>query len=113
MAGRPPASTVVAGLASDSQHSRNVACILRVKGMPARISPRSNGGGPSASRSSTGSARGLFEVWTSWNGNICRVLFCFTGTTIVLLHGFPKKSQKTPKADLDLARRRMKCTDLP
>ena len=56
---------------------------------------------------------GLFEVRTSWNGNIYRVLFCFAGKTIVLLHGFQKKSQKTPKTDLDLARRRMKGTDSP
>ena len=27
---------------------------------------------------------------------------------MVLLHGFQKKTQKTPKADLDLARRRRK-----
>jgi len=27
---------------------------------------------------------------------------------MMLLHGFEKKSQKTPKADLDLAVRRMK-----
>jgi phage-related protein len=27
---------------------------------------------------------------------------------MVLLHGLQKKAQKTPKADLDLARRRMK-----
>jgi len=29
------------------------------------------------------------------------------GSTLVLLHGFQKKSQKTPKTDLDLARQRM------
>jgi phage-related protein len=60
-----------------------------------------------------GFGAGLFEVRTSWNGNIYRVLFCFAGTTLVLLHGFQKKSQRTPKADLDLARRRMKGTDSP
>jgi phage-related protein len=35
-------------------------------------------------------------------------LFCLDGSTMVLLHGFQKKSQKTPKADLELARRRMR-----
>jgi phage-related protein len=34
--------------------------------------------------------------------------FCLDGATMVLLHGFQKKTQKTPKADLGLARRRMK-----
>jgi phage-related protein len=28
---------------------------------------------------------------------------------MVLLHGFIKKSQKTPQPDLDLAKRRMMC----
>lgn len=55
----------------------------------------------------------MFEFRTSWSGNIYRVLFCFAGKTIVLLHGLQKKSQKTPKADLDLARRRTKGTDSP
>jgi phage-related protein len=30
------------------------------------------------------------------------------GATMVLLHGFQKKTQKTLKADLNLARRRMR-----
>jgi len=51
---------------------------------------------------------GLFEVRTVIGGNIYRVLFCLEGSAMVLLHGFQKKSQKTPKADLDLARRRQK-----
>jgi phage-related protein len=51
---------------------------------------------------------GLFEVRTTLAGNIYRVLFCLDGSTIVLLHGLAKKTQKTPKADLALARRRQK-----
>lgn len=51
---------------------------------------------------------GLFEVRTTFLGNIYRVLFCFDASTMVLLHGFKKKSQKTPKPDLNLARRRKK-----
>ena len=43
----------------------------------------------------------MFEVRTG-------VLFCLDGATMVLLHGFEKKTQKTPKSDLDLTRRRMK-----
>jgi phage-related protein len=50
----------------------------------------------------------LFEVRTSLSGNIYRVLFCLDGATMVLLHGFQKKTQKLPKSELDLARRRMK-----
>jgi phage-related protein len=55
-----------------------------------------------------GFGAGLFEVRTTLEGNIYRVLFCLEGATMVLLHGFQKKSQKTPKAELDLARRRRK-----
>ena len=55
-----------------------------------------------------GFSAGLFEVRTGVDGNIYRVLFCLDGATMVLLHGVEKKTQKTPKSDLDLARRRMK-----
>jgi phage-related protein len=52
---------------------------------------------------------GLFEVRTSLDGKrIARLLFCPFEDQIVLLHGFIKKTQKTPQADLDLARRRKK-----
>ena len=36
------------------------------------------------------------------------VLFALDGQTMVLLHGFIKKQQATPKPDLDLARDRLK-----
>jgi phage-related protein len=55
-----------------------------------------------------GFGAGLFEVRSRLDGNIYRVLFCLNGSTMVLLHGFQKKNQKTPKADVDLARQRMK-----
>jgi phage-related protein len=47
---------------------------------------------------------GLFEVRTNLPQNkIARVLFCFYEGKMILLHGFIKKSQKTPKQQLDLA----------
>lgn len=47
---------------------------------------------------------GLFEVRTNLPQNkIARVLFCFYAGKIILLHGFIKKSQKTPKQQLNLA----------
>jgi phage-related protein len=52
---------------------------------------------------------GLWEVRTNLpNGRISRVLFCFHDQVLVALHGFIKKSQKTPEGDLDLARKRKK-----
>lgn len=50
---------------------------------------------------------GLFEVRTSLDGNIYRVLFCLEGSTMILLHGFMKKTQQTPKQDVGIARKRM------
>jgi phage-related protein len=54
---------------------------------------------------------GLFEVRTSLEGNIYRVMFCIEGSTIVLAHGFTKKSQKTPKSNLELARKRQRAAE--
>jgi len=52
---------------------------------------------------------GLFEVRTHLaDGIIARVLFCFANSEFYALHGFIKKSQKTPPADLQLARQRQK-----
>jgi len=53
--------------------------------------------------------QGLFEVRSRISdGRIARVMFCFQENQIFLLHGFIKKSQKTPKIDLDLALKRQK-----
>ena len=51
---------------------------------------------------------GLWEVRVRLENRIARVLFVLEGDTMVLLHGFIKKAQKTPKPDLDLARDRLK-----
>ena len=51
--------------------------------------------------------KGLYEVRSDLPGNrIARTLFTIRGGELVLLHGFIKKTKKTPKADLDLARSR-------
>jgi phage-related protein len=39
---------------------------------------------------------------------IARVIFTVHKQRMVLLHGFVKRSQKTPKTDLDLAKKRAK-----
>ena len=40
--------------------------------------------------------------------HVDRVFFCIVGQTMVLLHGFMKKTQKTPIKEVDLARARQK-----
>ena len=49
---------------------------------------------------------GLWKVRSAIPGGIARVLFTTVGPAMVLLHGFVKKSDKTPQADLKLARQR-------
>ena len=49
----------------------------------------------------------LWEVRSSVKDGIARVFFTVEDQTMILLHGFIKKSQKTPKADLNLAKRRL------
>ena len=47
---------------------------------------------------------GLYEVRSSISdGRIARVIFVVKRGYMVLLHGFIKKTQKTPKQDIDLA----------
>lgn len=50
---------------------------------------------------------GLWEARSSLpQGKISRILFVMHNNTIILLHGFIKKSQKTPPKELDLAKKR-------
>ena len=51
---------------------------------------------------------GLWEIRSNLKGKIARTLFIVHHEEIVLLHGFIKKDRKTPKPDLDLAKKRMK-----
>lgn len=53
--------------------------------------------------------KGLFEIRAKAAEGIGRSLFCYQqGKTIVILYAFVKKTQKTPKTVLDIARRRQK-----
>jgi phage-related protein len=49
---------------------------------------------------------GLWEVRSHVNNGIARVIFTVDGQTMILLHGFQKKSQRTPQADLMTAKSR-------
>jgi phage-related protein len=51
--------------------------------------------------------RGLWEVRSNISHGTARVLFTVYGSTMVLIHGFVKKSQKTPLTDLNTSRRRL------
>src|SRR6185312_5876066 len=51
--------------------------------------------------------QGLYEVRIPLKDRIGRVMFAIEGRYMVVLHGFIKKSQATPKADLELARKRL------
>jgi phage-related protein len=49
----------------------------------------------------------LWEVRSHVKDRIARVLFTVDGPTMVLLHGFIKKSRRTPKEDLEVAKNRL------
>jgi len=51
--------------------------------------------------------RYLWEVRSSMHGKIARVIFTVYEGHLVLLHGFIKKSQKTPADEIRLANTRM------
>lgn len=52
---------------------------------------------------------GLWEVRSTLDSNrIARVIFCMGDGHMILLHGFIKKTQKTPPADIALALKRKK-----
>ena len=49
---------------------------------------------------------GLYELRTEYEGNIYRTFFIFDGNrVIVLFNGFQKKGQKTPRKEIDKAKR--------
>ena len=51
--------------------------------------------------------RGLWEIRTDLpTKRTARVLLCFHKSRLVALHGFIKKTRKTPDQDLELARKR-------
>lgn len=46
----------------------------------------------------------IFELRVEYNGNIYRVFFIFDkGNIVILFNGFQKKSQKTPKNEIEKA----------
>ena len=52
---------------------------------------------------------GLFEIGAKGKEGIGRALFAIVvGEEVVILHAFIKKSQKTPKKELDKAKKRLK-----
>lgn len=51
---------------------------------------------------------GLFEIRIEYESNIYRIFCCFDeGNLVILFNGFQKKTQKTPKTEIDRAKRLM------
>ena len=52
---------------------------------------------------------GLFELRPKGRSGIGRAFYCFlSGSRVMILHAFVKKSQQTPDQEVKLARKRMK-----
>ncbi|HZO33084.1 MAG TPA: type II toxin-antitoxin system RelE/ParE family toxin [Chloroflexota bacterium] len=50
----------------------------------------------------------LWELREESRTNIYRVIYCFfSGRRIILLHGFQKKTQRTPRGEIEIAERRL------
>ena len=50
---------------------------------------------------------GIFELRVKFSSDITRTLYFFAkGKRIILTNGFVKKTQKTPKKEIDLAKKR-------
>jgi phage-related protein len=52
--------------------------------------------------------KGLWEVRSTLRNTIARVLFVMHEGQIVLVHGFIKKTEKTPSQDLEIGIKRAK-----
>ncbi|MCM1322230.1 MAG: type II toxin-antitoxin system RelE/ParE family toxin [Bacteroides sp.] len=50
----------------------------------------------------------LWEIRTDISDGICRIFFTIMNETMILLHGFVKKSQKIPQNELKAAESRLK-----
>jgi len=47
---------------------------------------------------------GLYEIRIEFESNIYRIFCCFDkGNIVILFNGFQKKTQKTPKKEIDMA----------
>ena len=55
-----------------------------------------------------GLSGGLYEIRSTHDRTEYRVFFCIAGSKLVLLHGIVKKARKAPKADIELARKRLR-----
>ena len=51
------------------------------------------------------SEEGLYELRIEYQSNIYRIFFCFDeGRIVILFNGFQKKTEKTPKKEIDKAK---------
>ena len=56
--------------------------------------------------------KGLWEVRSKLENRISRVIFTVYDNKMILLHGFIKKSQKTPVNELRIAKQRLNALDI-
>lgn len=83
---------------------------VSIRAFYARVTERMIIFGPNLGMPFTRSlGKGLFEIRARGKEGIGRAFFCtIVDRKIIILHAFVKKSQKTPKKELELARRRMR-----
>ena len=96
-------------------HSESVRLAIEawpvgIRAVYARITERMQVFGPNLGMPFTRAlGEELFEIRAKGREGIGRAFFCtVVGQTIVILHVFIKKSQKTPRKELAIARKRLK-----
>lgn len=82
---------------------------IGIRAVYARITERMEVFGPNLGLPFTRAlGEGLFEIRAKGKEGIGRAFFCtVVGQEIVILHAFIKKTQKTPRKELAIARRRL------
>ena len=96
-------------------YSKNVQELINdwpvgIRAFYARVTERMETFGPNLGMPFTRSmGKGLFEIRAKGKEGIGCSMYCVAkGKEVVILHSFIKKTQKTPKKELDLAKKRMK-----
>ena len=81
-----------------------------IRALYARITERMQTFGPNLGMPYTRPmGEGLFEIRAKGKEGIGRAFFCtIVGQEIIVLHAFIKKTAKTPRRELDIARRRLR-----
>ena len=94
--GSQPCRDFILSLSQDDKREVGVKIFMVQKGFPIGL--------PLVRKMETD----LWEIRMTITDGICRIFFTIAENTMILLHGFVKKSQKTPQNELETAKNRLR-----